>query len=126
MTHCCEQMKRRVYKILSQAAWQSMQADGVLRLAGVDAEDGFVHLSASDQVGETLAKHFSGQTDLLLIGFEAEALGDALRWEVSRGGALFPHFYGPLEAALVTQVLALENRNGDTYLPDDWQNEEAS
>jgi len=63
---------------------------------------------------------------LLLIGFEAEALGDALRWEVLRAGALFPHFYGPLEAALVTQVLALENRNGDTYLPDDWQNEEAS
>jgi uncharacterized protein (DUF952 family) len=113
-------MAQRVYKIISQADWQAMQAAGHLGLAGDDARDGYIHLSAAEQLAGTLAKHYAGQTDLVLLAFDAATLGDDLRWEVSRGGASFPHFYAPLDVAWVVQALALESRNGDTYLPDDW------
>lgn len=69
---------------------------GAFRGAAVDLADGYIHLSAADQVAETLAKHFAGRADLVLASFDAEALGNALRWEPSRGGALFPHLYAPL------------------------------
>ena len=112
-------MAQRVYKIMSQADWQAMQAAGHLVLAGDDARDGYVHLSTADQLAGTLAKHYAGQTDLVLLAFEAATLGDDLRWEVSRGGARFPHFYAGLQTAWVVHALDLESRNGDTYLPDD-------
>lgn len=64
--------------------------------APIDVADGFVHFSTAEQTPETLARHFAGQRDLVLLACEAEAMGDALKWEVSRGGALFPHLYRPL------------------------------
>ena len=65
---------------------------------------GVVHFSAADQVAETAAKHFAGIRDLLLVRVDLQKLGDALKWEPSRGGDLFPHLYGPLELAAVVHV----------------------
>ncbi len=94
----------RVYKILRRAEWAAAEAAGAYHGSALDLADGFIHLSSEDQVAETLRLHFAGQADLVIAGFEAEALGEALRWEPSRGGALFPHVYGPLETALAVSV----------------------
>ncbi len=75
--------------------------------AGVDLSDGFIHFSTSTQVAATAARHFAGQDDLLLVAVEAAGLGDALRWEVSRGGELFPHLYGDLPLSAVAWVKPL-------------------
>ncbi len=86
-----------IYKICSIALWREAEAKGQLDGAPVDLADGFIHFSTAEQVAETAAKHFAGQGDLLLIAIEADVFGDALKWEPSRGGALFPHLYRPLK-----------------------------
>ena len=88
-----------VFKICPEPAWRDAEKRGQFDGAPVDLADNFIHLSAPDQVAETAAKHFAGQEELLLIAFEAEALGAELKWEESRGGALFPHLYRPLDPA---------------------------
>jgi uncharacterized protein (DUF952 family) len=93
-----------IYKICPGALWREAERDGVFRGAPVDIADGFIHFSTAGQVVETAAKHFAGQSDLLLIRVHAEKLGDALKWEPSRGGALFPHLYGPLRLSDVHKV----------------------
>ena len=93
-----------VYKILPRAEWETACAAGAFLGSGIDIKDGFIHFSAEDQWRETLKKHFAGQADLVLVAVEAERLGEALKWEVSRGGALFPHLYGPLPTALAASV----------------------
>jgi uncharacterized protein (DUF952 family) len=90
----------RVYKIVSRADWADAQAKGRYEGSADDLRDGFIHLSAEDQWAGTAAKYFAGRDDMLLVAFEAEALGSGLRWEPSRGDALFPHLYGSLPAAL--------------------------
>lgn len=91
-----------IYKIATTEQWQAAVATGVFEGAPIDRRDGFIHFSTEAQVAETLAKHFAGQRDLLLIAVDADQLGEALRWEVSRGGELFPHLYAamPLTAAV--------------------------
>ena len=93
-----------IYKILPRGEWDAASAAGEFRGSGIDIQDGFIHFSAEDQWRETLEKHFAGKTDLLLVAVDAEALGPALKWETSRGGALFPHLYGPLPTALAASV----------------------
>jgi uncharacterized protein (DUF952 family) len=97
-----------IYKICDRAGWDEAERSGVFRGADVDVRDGFIHFSTAGQVRETAAKHFAGETDLMLIAVDAAALGDALKWEVSRGGALFPHLYGelPLSAVAWAKPLA--------------------
>ena len=90
-----------IYKILPAAIWHDALARGRLEGAPVDLADGFIHLSSRAQVEETAARHFSGQDGLLLLAVDVAALGDDLRWEASRGGALFPHLYAPLLPAAV-------------------------
>lgn len=75
--------------------------------APVDLADGYIHFSTASQARETAAKHFAGQDDLLLVAIDAAALGTALKWEPSRGGALFPHLYGPLPLSAVRSVSPL-------------------
>ena len=84
------------WKILSAEQWASFQAAGRFEGSPADLADGFIHLSAADQVDETLEKHFAGQAGLVLAEIDLAALGDGLKWEQSRGGALFPHHYGVL------------------------------
>lgn len=93
-----------IYKICPRGLWTQAEQGGVFAGAPVDLADGYIHFSTAEQARETAAKHFAGQADLLLIAVPAQALGDALRWEPSRGGALFPHLYGvfgPADAAWV-------------------------
>lgn len=96
-----------LYKICTRAEWAAAEASGVFAGSAIDRADGFIHLSARDQVEETARRHFAGQTDLVLVEIAAEALGDALRWEPSRGGALFPHVYGALRVAAALRVVPL-------------------
>ncbi len=90
-------MANIIYKICPDALWTAAEMAGRFNGSPVDIADGYIHFSTADQVRETAAKHFAGQTDLLLVAFDADVLGDKLRWEVSRGGALFPHLYGSLD-----------------------------
>jgi uncharacterized protein (DUF952 family) len=90
-----------VYKICPRELWNQAERDGVFRGAPVDRADGFIHFSTADQVRETAAKHFAGADDLVLVAVATEQLGPVLKWEPSRGGALFPHLYGDLPLAAV-------------------------
>lgn len=96
-----------IYKICPAALWRAAEAEGVFTGAPVDAADGFIHFSTSAQVEETARRHFKGQDGLKLVTIRAAALGEALRWEPSRGGDLFPHLYGPLPLAAVETVADL-------------------
>ena len=95
-----------IYKILPRAAWDEALTVGRYAGSPLDRAEGFIHFSASDQARETAAKHFAGQTDLVVLTVDTAPLGAALRWEPSRGGALFPHLYGPLDCNLVADVRA--------------------
>lgn len=90
-----------VFKIVATEEWAKAQAAGVFAGAAIDRADGFIHFSTAEQAPETAAKWFAGRGDLTLAAIDAEALGKALRWEPSRGGALFPHLYGPLPMSAV-------------------------
>jgi len=92
-----------LYKIIAATHWQAAVHDGVFRGVAVDLRDGYIHLSTAAQLEETAAKHFVGQDGLLLLSVDEARLGDALKWEPSRGGALFPHFYGELPLGAVTK-----------------------
>ncbi|MGE4430220.1 MAG: DUF952 domain-containing protein [Sphingobium sp.] len=106
------------YKILTRAQWDAFRADGVFAGAPVDLADGYIHLSARDQVSGTLDKHFAGQDDLILAMVDLAALGGTMKWEESRGGALFPHVYGPLPMAAVTTKAKLRlDETGRHVLP---------
>jgi len=85
-----------IYKIFRADEWAALERDGQSVGAPVDLADGFVHFSTAEQAGETAAKHFAGAEGLVLLACEADAMGDVLKWEVSRGGALFPHLYREL------------------------------
>jgi uncharacterized protein (DUF952 family) len=100
---------KTIYKICHASLWQAAERAGEFAGATVDLADGYIHFSAADQVEETAAKHFAGQRDLVLVAVAADALGAALNWEPSRGGALFPHLYGklPLTAVRWTKPLPL-------------------
>jgi uncharacterized protein (DUF952 family) len=96
-----------VYRLVSETVWQSALTAGVFHGTEHDLRDGFIHFSTASQAAETAARHYAGQADLLLLGVEVDALGSALRWEPSRGGALFPHLYGSLPTSAVTVTVPL-------------------
>jgi len=100
-------VSRTIYKICPAALWRAAERAGVFPGSEVDGRDGFIHFSTATQAAETAAKHFAGRDDLLLVAVDADALGDRLKWEPSRGGALFPHLYGPLDLTAVRRVDAL-------------------
>lgn len=99
-----------IYKIVCADEWRAAEADGVFRGAAVDLADGYIHFSTEAQVVETAARHFTGQGGLLLVAVDAEKLGEALKWEPSRGGALFPHLYAKMPLKAVTSVAPLPLR----------------
>jgi uncharacterized protein (DUF952 family) len=104
-----------IYKMVPEALWRAAEALAQFDGAPVDLAEGFIHFSTAAQVRETAAKHFAGQRDLLLLAVEADRLGDALKWEPSRDGDLFPHLYGPLQLAEVVRVDALPLRDDGTH-----------
>lgn len=93
-----------IYKICTASEWRAAEAAGAYRGSAVDLKDGFIHFSTAEQAAETAAKWFAGQRDLVLVAVDAAALSDKLKWEPSRGGALFPHLYGELPLRAVRRV----------------------
>ena len=98
-----------VFKITPVSLWHVAQAEGSFAGSPDDIRDGFIHLSTAQQIEGTLAKHFRNQDDLIIVAFHSAQLGSSLRWEASRGGALFPHMYGalPVNLALWQRRLTL-------------------
>jgi uncharacterized protein (DUF952 family) len=99
-------MTQTAFKIFTADQWAQFQADGIFAGAPVDLADGYIHMSTADQTAETLAKHFAGQSGLVIAEIDLSGFGDALKWEVSRGGALFPHVYGVLPIMAVVGTRA--------------------
>ena len=90
------------FKVLTAQQWTDFERERVFRGAPVDIADGYIHLSTAEQLESTLTKHFAGQSDLRIAEVDLDRLGDAIRWEPARGGALFPHLYAelPIEAVV--------------------------
>ena len=97
-----------IYKILRRPEWDAFRAEGETLGAPIDLADGYIHFSAAPQLAETAARHFADQSDLVLVALDADKLGASLKWEASRGGALFPHLY---------RVLRLDEVVWDKSLP---------
>ncbi len=100
-------MSRTIYKICPEPLWREAEMTGSFIGAPIDLADGFIHFSTAEQVQETAARHFGGQAGLVLVAIDEALLGAALKYEVSRDGALFPHLYGPLDLHAVTWVKPL-------------------
>ncbi len=107
----------QIYKIFLGSEWAGFKASGETLGAPIDTNDGFIHFSTAAQAGETAAKYFAGVDDLMLIAFEADAMGEALKWEPSRGGDLFPHLYRPLTLSEVLWAKPLPFENGAHIFP---------
>ena len=113
--------QKLIYKIVSKTMWDKAEAASVFEGASIDLEDGYIHFSTAEQAEETAAKHFAGQNDLLLVAVDASSLGDALKWEASRGGALFPHLYASLKTDDAAWVKELPlAKDGTHVFPDGW------
>lgn len=101
------------YKVLTADQMIALEA-GTFAGAAVDLADGYIHMSTRDQLTETVDKHFAGQSDLWIAAVDLDALGDAVKWEVSRGGAEFPHLYGRLTLETVVAYSPLEREDDGT------------
>lgn len=112
-------MAHPIFHMCRAEEWQAAQAAGRYDGSSQDQADGFIHFSTAAQLPESAARHRTGQTGLVLLTVETEACGDALKWEPSRGGQLFPHLYGPLlpDAVLRADPLPLDD-NGLHIMPD--------
>lgn len=96
--------KAPIVKLLRAAEWAAFEASGVFAGSPDDLRDGYIHISAPDQVAGTAAKWFAGEAGLMAVTLDADALGDELKWEPARGGVLFPHLYRPLVMADVVSA----------------------
>ena len=105
-----------IYKILAQTAWNEAQKEGVYQGSADDIRDGFIHFSTKEQLQGTLEKHYKGQKDLILLAIIESDLGEKLKWEPSRGGALFPHLYAPLPTSHVLWEKPLEMTNDGSHI----------
>lgn len=108
----------QIYKIFRAAEWQAFEASGKTLGAPIDLIDGYIHFSTAGQVAETAAKHFAGEDGLMLVAFDAEAMGGALKWEPSRGGASFPHLYRELMMSEALWHRALPLGDGGHVFPE--------
>lgn len=106
------------YKVLTAAQMHALEHDGSFAGAPVDLADGYIHMSTRDQLTGTVDKHFIGQDELWVAAIDLEALGEAVKWDVSRGGAEFPHLYAPLPLDVVIAYSPLErDADGTVRLP---------
>lgn len=96
--------RKLIYHICRREEWAAAEAAGRYDGSSQDHADGFIHFSAADQLAASAARHRAGQDGLVLLTVDAAVLGEALKWEPSRGGQLFPHLYGPLPRAAVRRV----------------------
>ncbi|WP_294281127.1 DUF952 domain-containing protein [uncultured Sphingomonas sp.] len=106
------------YKVLTADQMAVLEQEGAFAGAPVDVTDGYIHLSTAAQLTETVDKHFSGQTDLRIAAVDLDAMGEAVKWEESRGGQLFPHLYAPLPlSAVVAYGPMKREEDGSVRLP---------
>lgn len=106
------------YKVLTADQMSRLEADGTFAGAPVDLADGYIHLSTAEQLDETVSKHFAGQDDLHIAAVDLDALADMVKWEPSRGGALFPHVYGALPLSAIIAYGPLDRgADGQVCLP---------
>lgn len=106
------------YKVLTAEQMAALERDGSFAGAPVDLADGFIHLSTAAQLTETVDKHFAGQSDLHVAAVDLASFAEALRWEESRGGQMFPHLYAPLALETVIAYSPLERgADGTVRLP---------
>ena len=108
----------KIYKIFRADEWATLKTQGETPGAPIDVADGFVHFSNAEQAAETAAKHFAGEEGLFLLTVDAGTLGDDLKWEVSRGGALFPHLYRNLRLTDVEWAQPLPLVDGVHQFPE--------
>lgn len=109
-----------IYKIFRPAEWAALRAEGRTQGAPIDVADGYIHFSSAGQVAETAARHFAGEARIVLAAVDPAPLGDALRWEVSRGGADFPHLYRALELSDVASHAEITRDAGGRFaFPED-------
>jgi uncharacterized protein (DUF952 family) len=113
-------MMSRVYKIVDAAVWQQAVAAGLFTGAAIDLQDGYIHLSDASQVETTARLYFAGQQNLLLVAFDPGIFGESLKWEASRGGALFPHVYGTLRPAWALWSKPLPWKGERHEFPEGW------
>ncbi|HEX5933326.1 MAG TPA: DUF952 domain-containing protein [Pseudorhizobium sp.] len=115
-------MQNIVYKIVPTSLWQEARAKGIFAGAPIDVRDGYIHFSTAEQARETTRLHFAGQDDLMLVAVDGDALGEALKFEPSRNGQLFPHLYAhlPLDAVLWERPLPLGS-DGLHLFPEEMQ-----
>ena len=108
-----------IYKICTQSQWHAAGHDGLYRGSDLDRRDGFIHFSTAAQAAETAARHFAGQSGLMLVAVDGDALGEALKWERSRGGELFPHLYAALPFSSVQWARPLPDEvDGARAMPE--------
>lgn len=113
-------MTDTIYKIMTRDDWDFTRTLGQYHGSDDDRRDGFIHFSTAQQMRVTAAKHFAGQRDLVLLALAADQFGGTLKWEPSRGGDLFPHLYGPMQASAVTRMWDLPlGDNGTHEFPED-------
>ena len=103
-----------IYKICRRTEFETADRTGIFTGSPDDKRDGFIHFSKKDQLAGTLEKHFSGETDLVLLGVRVDSLGSELKWETSRGGEVFPHLYNHLDMSLVREKRDI-GFDGDTH-----------
>lgn len=108
-----------IYKIADRTTADRARAAGALPEMPIDTKDGYIHFSTATQLAETLRLHFAGQSDLRVLAVKADALGEGLKWEPSRGGQLFPHFYGALDWGVVASEARVDvAADGSVTLPE--------
>ena len=111
-----------IYKVCSKAVWEEIRLLTSWNGSPHDLRDGFIHFSTASQLEGTVRKHYAGQSELMLLAINAELLGDALKWEPSRGGELFPHLFGPLLISTIESAQDLtvspDGTIKDNLLPD--------
>ena len=100
-------MSAVAYKLVDRAEWGAAPAVGAYAGTGVDLADGYIHMSSAAQLAETARRHYAGRDDLLLVTVDLTVLGEALKWEASRGGDLFPHLFAPLPLAAAREERGL-------------------
>jgi uncharacterized protein (DUF952 family) len=111
---------KTIYKIFRKREWAAAQRAGQFAGSPDDLRDGFIHFSTAAQLRGTLAKYFTAESEIVLAAIDARALGDSLKWEVSRGGMMFPHLYASLPMEAVRQVTRhRRDKSGEFILPAD-------
>lgn len=106
----------RIFKICTAEEWNQACQQGTYLGSADDTRDGFIHFSTAEQLKETLFRHFSNRPGLIVVAFDSEHLGHALKWEAARNGQLFPHLYGPLDPATALQCQRIEMASDGTHI----------